>query len=73
MYSIFNRYIGCPNSPAKGSRLCLEHRKIARVYHNENPECDESHVEGNEDDIVIIKKILLKKETRQGYYYQVSL
>lgn len=72
MTCLFNLYIGCPNSPAKGSRLCLGHKKIARVYQDENPDSNESHVGRNEDDIVLIKKILNKKETRQGYYYQVS-
>ena len=52
--------------------MCLE-LKTATVYRNENPDSFQNNVEEKEDDIVIIKTILDKKETRQGCYCQVSL
>ena len=65
-------YLGCPNTPGKGSRFCKLHNGLARPFIDEKNLMENDMGKGvstNED--LLIKCILSNKVTRQGNFCEV--
>lgn len=65
-------FLGCQNTPARGSRFCSEQCATAISFCNDSDESNNIQETHNSDQMgALITRILNEKTTRQGVIYQV--